>query len=221
MIKELEDRKFGRPSTYASTVDLIVARGYVRIDRQALIPTWIAFSIVGLMEQHFEWLIDYDFTADMEAGLDRIAAGEADRTDWLGASTSARAREHGRQEGLKHWLRSSGRSTRARSTRSSSATASRCASASTARTSSARSTARQRASVPEDLAPDELTVAKAVELLSNQGGEDRVLGVHPETGLTVVAKAGRYGPYVTEVLPEGDKESRGLGRSSRRCRSTP
>ena len=63
----------------------------------------------------------------------------------------------------------------------------------------------ERASVPEDLAPDELTMEKARELLSHQGGEDRVLGTHPETGRTIVAKSGRYGPYVTEVLPEGDK----------------
>jgi len=103
MIKELEDRKFGRPSTYASTVDLIVARGYVRVASQTLIPTWIAFSIVGLLEQHFDWLIDYDFTAEMEEGLDKIAAGEINRTDWLSDFyLGTEGATHGRTEGLKH-----------------------------------------------------------------------------------------------------------------------
>ena len=207
MIKELEERKFGRPSTYAATVDLIVARQYVRIDRQALIPTWIAFSIVGLMEKHFDWLIDYDFTADMELGLDRIAAGELDRRDWLsdfylGTGSS----EHGRQEGLKHLVDGLG------------AIDAKAINTFELGDGIAVRVGKfgpyverlvdgepERASVPEDLAPDELTVEKALELLSNQGGEDRVLGMHPETGHTIVAKSGRYGPYVTEVLPEGDK----------------
>jgi DNA topoisomerase-1 len=207
MIKELEDRKFGRPSTYAATVDLIVARQYVRIDRQALIPTWIAFSIVGLMEKHFDWLIDYDFTADMELGLDRIAAGEIDRRDWLsnfylGTGSS----EHGRQEGLKHLVDGLGAiDARAINTfELGDGIAVRVGKFGpyVERTVDGEA---ERASVPEDLAPDELTLEKALELLSNQGGDDRVLGEHPETGNLIVAKSGRYGPYVTEVLPEGDK----------------
>ncbi len=207
MIKELEDRKFGRPSTYAATVDLIIARGYVRVDRQALIPTWIAFSIVGLLEKHFDWLIDYDFTADMELGLDRIAAGELDRRDWLsefylGTGTD----QHGRQEGLKHLVDGLG------------AIDARAVNTFDLGEGIAVRVGKfgpyverevegevQRASVPEDLAPDELTVEKALELFAHQGGEDRVLGVHPETGNTIVVKSGRYGPYVTEVLPEDDK----------------
>jgi len=207
MIKELEDRRFGRPSTYAATVDLIIARGYVRVDRQALIPTWIAFSIVGLLEKHFDWLIDYDFTADMEAGLDRIAAGELDRRDWLsefylGTGTD----QHGRQEGLKHLVDGLG------------AIDARAINTFDLGDGVAVRVGKfgpyverevdgevQRASVPEDLAPDELTLEKAIELFAHQGGEDRVLGEHPDTGHTIVVKSGRFGPYVTEVLPEGDK----------------
>jgi DNA topoisomerase-1 len=213
MIKELEERKFGRPSTYAATVDLIVARQYVRIDRQALIPTWIAFSIVGLMEKHFDWLIDYDFTADMELGLDRIAAGELDRRDWLsdfylGTGSS----EHGRQEGLKHLVDGLGAiDARAINTfELGDGIAVRVGKFGpyVERTVNGEP---ERASVPEDLAPDELTVAKALELLSSQGGEDRVLGIHPETGHTIVAKSGRYGPYVTELLAEGDKAKPATG----------
>ncbi len=206
MIKELEDRRFGRPSTYAATVDLIIARGYVRVDRQALVPTWIAFSIVGLLEKHFDWLIDYDFTADMEAGLDRIAAGELDRRDWLaefylGTGTD----RHGRQEGLKHLVDGLG------------AIDARAVNTFDLGDGVAVRVGKfgpyverevdgevQRASVPEDLAPDELTLDKALELFTQQGGEDRVLGEHPETGHTIVVKSGRFGPYVTEILPEGD-----------------
>jgi DNA topoisomerase-1 len=207
MIKELEERKFGRPSTYAATVDLIVARQYVRIDRQALIPTWIAFSIVGLMEKHFDWLIDYDFTADMELGLDRIAAGELDRRDWLSSFyLGTGSSEHGRQEGLKHLVDGLGAiDAKAINTfELGDGIAVRVGKFGpyVERTVDGEA---ERASVPEDLAPDELTVEKALELLSNQGGEDRALGTHPETGNAIVAKSGRYGPYVTEVLPEGDK----------------
>ncbi len=206
MIKELEDRKFGRPSTYAATVDLIVARQYVRIDRQALIPTWIAFSIVGLLEKHFDWLIDYDFTADMEADLDKIAAGELDRRDWLSDFyLGTGSDEHGRQEGLKHLVDGLG------------AIDARAVNTFELGDGIAVRVGKfgpyvermvdgepERASVPEDLAPDELTVEKAKELFAHQGGEDRVLGTHPETGRTIVAKSGRFGPYVTEVLPEDD-----------------
>ncbi len=203
MIKELEDRKFGRPSTYAATVDLIVARKYVRVAQQTLIPTWIAFSIVGLMEQHFRWLIDYDFTADMEEDLDRIAAGQLDRTDWLSAFYFGRGGSSGRDEGLKHLVDDLGDiDARAINTFPVGEGISLRVGRYGPYIEREKDGETQRASVPEDLAPDELTVAKAEELFANQGGDERSLGVHPETGHEVVAKAGRFGPYVTEVLPE-------------------
>jgi DNA topoisomerase-1 len=208
MIKELEDRKFGRPSTYASTVDLIVARGYVRIDKQALIPTWIAFAIVGLMEQHFSWLIDYDFTADMEEDLDRIARGEADMTEWLGRFYfgSGGSDAEGRDEGLKHLVEDLGEiDARAINTFPVGDGISLRVGRYGPYIERERDGETQRASVPEDVAPDELTVARAEELFASQGGDERELGTHPETGLPVVAKAGRFGPYVTEVLPEDSK----------------
>jgi DNA topoisomerase-1 len=208
MIKELEDRKFGRPSTYAATVDLIVARGYVRIDKQALIPTWIAFAIVGLMEQHFGWLIDYDFTADMEEDLDRIARGEADSTEWLsrfyfGAGSGD---GEGRDEGLKHLVDDLGEiDARAINTFPVGDGISLRVGRYGPYVERERDGETQRASVPEDVAPDELTVAKAEELFASQGGDERELGTHPEFGTPIVAKAGRFGPYVTEVLPEESK----------------
>jgi DNA topoisomerase-1 len=208
MIKELEDRKFGRPSTYASTVDLIVARGYVRLDRQQLIPTWIAFAIVGLMEQHFGWLIDYDFTADMEEDLDRIARGEADMREWLGQFYfgSGAADAAGRDEGLKHLVDDLGEiDARAINTFPVGDGISLRVGRYGPYVERELDGETQRASVPEDVAPDELTVARAEELFKSQGGEERELGNHPETGVPIVAKAGRFGPYVTEVLPEDSK----------------
>jgi len=208
MIKELEDRRFGRPSTYAATVDLIVARGYVRIDKQALIPTWIAFSIVGLLEKHFDWLIDYDFTADMELGLDKIAAGEADRTDWLqqfyfGSGSAG----HGREEGLKHLVEDLGEiDARAINTFDLGEGIAVRVGRYGPYVEREVDGELERASVPEELAPDELNVAKAEELFKTQGGDDRELGTHPDSGRTIVAKSGRFGPYVTEVLPEDTKE---------------
>ncbi len=208
MIKELEDRKFGRPSTYASTVDLIVARGYVRVLNQTLIPTWIAFSIVGLLEKHFGWLIDYDFTAEMEEGLDRIAAGEVVGSDWLGEFYfGSDASSEGKGEGLKKLVESLGDiDARAINTFPVGEGISLRVGRYGPYIERESDGETQRASVPEDLNPDELTVAKSEELFASQGGDERELGAHPTTGLPVVAKAGRFGPYVTEVLPEGSKD---------------
>ena len=207
MIKELEDRKFGRPSTYASTVDLIVARDYVRLDKQALIPNWIAFSIVELLEQHFDWLIDYDFTADMEEGLDKIARGEQNAQDWLGQFYFGSGGDAvGSQGGLKRLVEDLGEiDARAISTFPIGEGISLRVGRYGPYVERDQDGEMQRASVPEDVAPDELTVAKSEELFASQGGEERSLGVHPETGHEIVAKAGRFGPYVTEVLPEDSK----------------
>lgn len=202
MIKELEDRKLGRPSTYAATVDTIIARGYVRVDRQALVPQWIAFSIVGLLEQHFSALVDYGFTAEMEQGLDLIATGDRDMREWLEAFYFG---VDGATPGLKPLVDGLG-DIDARATNTF-----EIGDGITLRVGRYGPYIErevdgeaQRASVPEDLAPDELTVTKAEELFSSQGGDERELGVHPETGRVLVARGGRFGPYVTEVLPDGE-----------------
>jgi len=205
MIKELEDRKFGRPSTYAATVDLIIARDYVRVVKQALVPNWIAFSIVGLLEKHFDWLIDYEFTAEMERGLDRIASGEIDRRDWLGRFyLGTGSEEHGRQEGLKHLVSELGTiDARAVNTFDIGEGIAVRVGKFGPYVERVVDGETERASIPRDLAPDELTVEKALEFLRTQGADERPLGLNPSTGHTIVAKAGRFGPYVTEVLPEG------------------
>ncbi|WP_062521815.1 type I DNA topoisomerase [Demequina silvatica] len=207
MIKELEDRKLGRPSTYAAMVDVIIDKGYVRVEKQALVPTWLAFAMIRLLEEHFAWLIDYDFTADMEEDLDKIAGGHLSRIDWLSEFYFGSGEdEDGRGQGLKRLVEDLGDiDARANSTFEIGDGIALRVGKYGPYLEREVDGEKQTASVPDELAPDELTVAKAEELLQNQGGDERVLGTHPESGLEIVAKAGRFGPYVTEVLPEDAK----------------
>ena len=206
LVRALEERGIGRPSTYASILGTIIDRGYVFKRGSALVPAWLAFATIGLLEKHFGSLVDYDFTAEMEEDLDRIAGGHENRVDWLrkfyfGAGDS--------DPGL-HELVSGFGDIDAREVNSipiGDGIVLRVGRYGpyVQRGPDGEETS-QRASVPEDMAPDELTVEKAEELLAAPSG-DRELGTHPETGLPVVAKSGRYGPYVTEVLPDDAAKS--------------
>ncbi|MFD0306930.1 type I DNA topoisomerase [Streptomyces sp. NPDC127119] len=216
LVKELEEREIGRPSTYASIIGTILDRGYVFKKGTALVPSFLSFAVVNLLEKHFGRLVDYDFTAKMEDDLDRIARGEAQSVPWLrrfyfGEGEATGAAEAGNGDGdhlggLKELVTDLG--------------------AIDAREVSSfpvmggdimlrvgrygpyvergekDSENHQRADVPEDLAPDELTVELAEELLAKPSG-DFELGADPESGHQIIARDGRYGPYVTEVLPEG------------------
>ncbi|SNX62944.1 DNA topoisomerase I [Streptomyces sp. TLI_55] len=217
LVKELEEREIGRPSTYASIIGTILDRGYVFKKGTALVPSFLSFAVVNLLEKHFGRLVDYDFTAKMEDDLDRIARGEAQSVPWLkrfyfgeGSPESGGAAEAGNGDGdhlggLKELVTDLG--------------------AIDAREVSSfpvgngivlrvgrygpyiergekDSEGHQRADVPEDLAPDELSVEYAEELLAKPSG-DFELGADPVSGNQIIARAGRYGPYVTEVLPEG------------------
>jgi DNA topoisomerase-1 len=226
LVKELEEREIGRPSTYASIIGTILDRRYVFKKGTALVPSFLSFAVVNLLEQHFGRLVDYDFTARMEDDLDRIATGDAEAVPWLrrfyfgakgagGASVSVgAAADAGNGDGdhlggLKELVTDLG--------------------AIDAREISSfpvgdgivlrvgrygpyveappepgadPDTPAKRADVPDDLPPDELTVDFAKELLAKPSG-DFELGVEPDTGRQIVARDGRYGPYVTEVLPEG------------------
>ena len=205
LIKELEEREIGRPSTYASIIGTILNRGYVYKKGTALVPAWLAFSVVRLLEEHFPRQISYEFTARMEDVLDEIAGGRKDRNTELGefyfgsadvaglkklvnelgeidAKELATFRVGGPDSGIDlrvgkygPYLEGPGDD---------------------------GAPAGKRANVPDDLPPDELTLEKAQELLANPAGEETELGEDPATGNRVVAKNGRYGPYVTEVLPE-------------------
>ncbi|MGW1760089.1 type I DNA topoisomerase [Streptomyces mirabilis] len=215
LVKELEEREIGRPSTYASIIGTILDRGYVFKKGTALVPSFLSFAVVNLLEKHFGRLVDYDFTAKMEDDLDRIARGEAQAVPWLkrfyfGEGDAAGAAEAGNGDGdhlggLKELVTDLG--------------------AIDAREVSSfpvgdgimlrvgrygpyiergekDSENHQRADVPEDLAPDELSIELAEELLAKPSG-DFELGADPESGHQIIARDGRYGPYVTEVLPEG------------------
>jgi DNA topoisomerase-1 len=197
LVRTLEELGIGRPSTYASILGTILDRGYVFKRGTALVPAFLAFSVVGLLEKHFGRLVDYDFTASMEDDLDRIAAGDEQRVEWLGRFY------FGDGTGGLHELVSDLAAIDAREINSleiGDGIVLRVG-----RYGPYLERDGQRASVPEELAPDELTVEKAEELLSQPSG-DRELGTHPETGLPIVARTGRYGPYVTEVLPEDSTE---------------
>jgi DNA topoisomerase I len=197
LVRTLEELGIGRPSTYASILGTILDRGYVFKRGTALVPAFLAFSVVALLEQHFGRLVDYDFTARMEDDLDRIAAGDEHRVEWLGRFY------FGDGTGGLHELVSDLASIDAREINSLEIGDGIVLRVGRYGPYLERDGAR--ASVPEELAPDELTVEKAEELLAQPSG-DRELGTDPDSGLPIVAKTGRYGPYVTEVLPEGSKE---------------
>ena len=213
LIKELEDREIGRPSTYASIIGTIINRGYVYKKGTALVPAWIAFSTIRLLEEHFPRQISYEFTAGMEDVLDEIAAGRKDRVTELAEFYYGSERVQGLHDLITNLGEIDAREL---------ATFPIGDPALGINLRVGRygpylegpdpddpegNPTGRRANVPDDLPPDELTMEKAKELFANPAGEEIQLGVHPETGLEVVAKNGRYGPYVTEVLPEDAKKN--------------
>ena len=221
LVKALEEREIGRPSTYAATMSTISDRGYVDHRGQALVPTWLAFAVTRLLEENFAELVDYDFTASMERDLDRIAAGEEDRVAWLrrfyngqgasGAAVEETAPAAGeldaaaalRAQGLKGLVDNLGEID-ARAVNSI-----EIGEGITLRVGRygpyLEDGEGKRANVPADVAPDELTVDKARELFARAADDGRELGVDPVSGHVIIAKDGRYGPYVTEVLPDPEE----------------
>ncbi len=205
LIKELEDREIGRPSTYASIIGTILDRGYVFKKGTALVPSFLAFAVNQLLEKHFGNLVDYEFTARMEDCLDAIARGETERVPWLrrfyfGADDD---------EGLKEMVGDLGEID-AKEISSFPLKGSDDIMIRVGRYGPYLDRDGERVNLPEDLAPDELDVAKAEELFAQPSG-DRELGKDPESGHVIVAKSGRFGPYVTELLPEepeGEKKTR-------------
>ena len=197
LVRTMEELGIGRPSTYASILGTILDRGYVFKKGTALVPSFLAFAVVGLLEQHFGRLVDYDFTARMEDDLDSIAAGDQQRVEWL-----RRFYFGDDDDGLQQLVSDLG-AIDAREINS--IEIGEGIVLRVGRYGPYLERDGQRANVPEDVVPDELTVARATELLDQPSG-DRPLGTEPETGREIVARTGRYGPYVTEVLPEDSKE---------------
>ncbi|MGK8521650.1 type I DNA topoisomerase [Nocardia asteroides] len=224
LIKTLEELGIGRPSTYSSIIKTILDRGYVYKRGSALVPSWVAFAVIGLLEEHFGRLVDFDFTAAMEDDLDAIAGGREQRGNWL--SSFYFGGDHGvegsvaRSGGLKKMVGERLDDIDAREINSI-----KLFSDSAGRDVVVRvgkygpylermvadpddpegDSVSQRANLPDDLPPDELTPEVAEKLFATPQ-EGRSLGVDPETGHEIVAKEGRFGPYVTEILPEPQAE---------------
>jgi DNA topoisomerase-1 len=200
LIKELEDRAIGRPSTYASIISTILDRGYVFKKGTALVPSFVAFAVVTLLERHFPHLVDYEFTAQMEDALDDIANGEAQRVPWLRRFYFGADGEEGLKEMVSDLSEIDARDV------SSFPLAGTDIVVRVGRYGPYLERDGQRVNVPEGTAPDELTPEFAAELLDRPSG-DKVLGTDAETGKTIVAKAGRFGPYVTEVADDDQPSS--------------
>ena len=200
LVKALEDRGIGRPSTYASILGTILDRGYVVKKGTALVPTFLAFAVTKLLEEHYGKLVDYGFTASMEDDLDKIAAGEEQRVDWLTRFYKGADGEPGLHAMVTDHLDEID----ARAVNSIEIPRSDIV-VRVGRYGPYLERGDERASLPEDIVPDELTPERAEELLSAPSG-GRVLGEDPESGRPVMVRSGRYGPYVTEELPEDAEE---------------
>ncbi len=218
LVKRLEELGVGRPSTYASIIATIQDRGYVWKKGSALVPSFTAFAVVTLLERHFSDLVDYAFTARMEDCLDEIAAGTEDSLPWLsrfyfgtgdGQFVSAEENGHDVPEGLRRLVSDHLDEIDAREVNSIALgvdAEGREVVGRVGRYGPYVQRGDETAGIPEDLAPDELTVDRALELLAAPS-EDRVLGDDPDTGLPVLARAGRYGPYVQlGEVAEGSKD---------------
>ncbi len=204
LVKKLEELGVGRPSTYASIIGTIQNRGYVWKKGSALVPSFVAFSVVGLLESHFDRLVDYDFTARMEDDLDEIAGGDQEAIPWLQRFYFGNG-----HPGLKTMVAARLEEIDAREVNSiplGSDEQGREIVVRVGRYGPYLQRGDDTASIPEDLAPDELSIAKATEILEAPS-DDRKLGEDPATGLPVFVKAGRYGPYVQlGEIEEGSKE---------------
>ncbi|MEU2176353.1 type I DNA topoisomerase [Nocardia sp. NPDC019219] len=224
LIKTLEELGIGRPSTYSSIIKTILDRGYVYKRGSALVPSWVAFAVIGLLEEHFGRLVDFDFTAAMEDDLDAIAGGREQRGNWL--SSFYFGGDHGvegsvaRSGGLKKMVGERLDDIDAREINSIKLFNDDAGRDVVVRVGKygpylermvadpddpEGNSVSQRANLPDDLPPDELTPEVAEKLFATPQ-EGRSLGVDPETGHEIVAKEGRFGPYVTEILPEPQAE---------------
>lgn len=210
LVKALEEDGIGRPSTYAAILSTIINKGYVVKRGQALVPEWIAFTVTRFLEENFEKLVDYAFTAQMEENLDQIAAGEINRSEWLKHFYFGSENEDGLHDTVQNVGDSDPRAVNSIT----------LAENITLRTGKygpyietmvepgsegADENGRRIVNIPEGLAPDELTIEKAQELIDAPIITDRVLGQDPATGFDILFKDGRYGPYVLLDDPNAEK----------------
>ncbi|MGA4668942.1 type I DNA topoisomerase [Propionibacteriaceae bacterium Y1923] len=212
LVAKLEELEIGRPSTYASIFQTLISRDYVWKKGSALVPSWLAFAVTRLLVEHFPTLVDYDFTAKLEDTLDEVARGNAKRLDLLkafyfGENNDSLGDAFDDFRGLSSLVTELGEiDARALSTFSLGDLDDSAIDVRVGRYGTYLEDDKgRRANVPDDLPPDELTREKAEELLERPMGEERELGLDPQTHTPIVVRNGRFGPYVTEVLDEGDK----------------
>ncbi len=225
LVKALEEDGIGRPSTYANIMSNIIGKGFVTKRGQALVPEWIAFTVVRFLEQNFGNLIDYEFTAQMEEDLDRIADGELDRTEWLtefyfGSEKVKQQAADGSTDGsglrwtAEHILDQDNKQINSFAiddeiTLRTGQYGPYLEIYGEAGKDGADENGRRIINIPEGMAPDELSAEKARELIDAPVLTEKVLGVDPATGFDVVLKDGRYGPYVILNDPAVDKPKTG------------
>jgi DNA topoisomerase-1 len=220
LVKAMEERGIGRPSTYAATIGTIQDRGYVFTKGQALVPTWLAFAVTRLLEEHFGNLVDYEFTASMEEDLDRIANGDEGRVEWLkrfyfgeeatsAAGLRSLVEDLGEIDAKEISTIPIGDGIVVRVGRYGPYVEEvvpagvDLATGEVAEGAEVPATPR-RATITDDIAPDEMTPEMARELLEVAADDGKVLGKDPGTGRDIIARAGRYGPYVTEIIEDDE-----------------
>ncbi|MFK4851424.1 type I DNA topoisomerase [Microbacterium sp. ZW T6_19] len=205
LVKALEEHGIGRPSTFASIIGTVIDRGYATKRGQALVPTWLAFSVVRLLEEHFADLIDYDFTAALEDDLDAIARGEQKRVEWLKSFYYGSDSHVGLRQVVDNLGEIDARALNSTPiTETATLRFGKYGPYLEVANPDAPDEKPRIVNVPEDLAPDELTAEKAQELIDAPVAGDRVLGENPENGKIIVVKDGRFGPYVQENDPVSD-----------------
>lgn len=214
LVKTLEQKEIGRPSTYASIISTIIDRGYVYERGRALIPSWLAFSVVKLLETKFPRYVDYEFTADMESGLDQIASGQETGRNWLtrfyfgsgeGTAQSADEAHAGLQQQVAQLGEIDAREINTIEIGDGlHVRVGRYGPYLEDMNHLDDEGNPKRASLPDTLAPDELTVEVGHDLIENHSGGPRALGVDPVSGGTVEVRNGRFGPYVALVMPSAD-----------------
>ena len=215
LVKTLEQKEIGRPSTYASIISTIIDRGYVYERGRALIPSWLAFSVIKLLETKFPKYVDYEFTADMETGLDRIAGGHETGKEWLtrfyfGSGDGAAQSADEAHEGLQQQVAQLGEidAREINTIEIGDGLHVRVGRYGPYLEDVKHLDAEgnpKRASLPDTLAPDELTVEVGHDLIENHSGGPRELGKDPVSGGTVEVRNGRFGPYVALVMPESQE----------------
>ena len=225
LVKTLEQKEIGRPSTYASIISTIIDRGYVYERGRALIPSWLAFSVVKLLETKFPRYVDYEFTADMESGLDQIASGQETGRNWLtrfyfgsgeGAAQSADEAHAGLQQQVAQLGEIDAREINTIEIGDGlHVRVGRYGPYLEDMNHLDDEGNPKRASLPDTLAPDELTVEVGHDLIKNHSGGPRALGVDPVSGGTVEVRNGRFGPYVALVMPSADAGDAAGGASEK------